>query len=428
MEPYTAPRGTFDVIPGASGEERWRNSFLWQHIESVLRQTARDFGFYEIRTPAFERTELFTRTVGEGSDIVSKEMYTFIDRGDRSMTLRPEGTAAALRSFIENRLDQTPYHKVFYIAPMFRYERPQKGRYRQHHQFGAEVIGIASPEQDAELIAFAYTIYQKLGITALNVNINSVGDLESRTAYKAALSAYLEPRLQELSEDSRERFSKNMLRILDSKAPQDQEILKTAPKLLDFLSQTAKSHFDRVLSLLTSLNIPYTIDPKLVRGLDYYNHTVFEVTSTGLGSQNAIGGGGRYDGLVKELRGPDLPSVGFGMGLERILHTLLHAGAPLPSPDAPALFLIPMDDKSAAVALEIALKLRRAELYTEIDLSLKKIKHGLKLASDLGALYSMVIGETEVTSQKGSLKNMATREAREISFAELEVVLKSALR
>jgi histidyl-tRNA synthetase len=315
----------FDILPQEpQPEDGWRHSDHWQYIESVMRKCAADYGFKEIRTPIFERTELFVRGVGEGSDIVSKEMYTFLDKAERSMTLRPEGTASVIRAFVEKNLAQQPgLHKFFYIGPMFRYERPQAGRYRQHHQFGAEAIGIGKPEQDVEMIDMLYEIYHRLGLKNLSVMINSVGDEASRAPFRKALGDYLFPFLEDLSEDSKVRFSKNILRILDSKDARDQEILKNAPILEDYLSEASKEHFATVKALLFQMKIPYVVNPKLVRGLDYYNKTVFEVVSHELGAHNTIGGGGRYDGLTALFGGPDLPACGFATGLERLLQTMV---------------------------------------------------------------------------------------------------------
>ncbi len=423
---YTIPRGVFDILPfELKAEDKWRESSLWQHLEGILRQTASDYGFHEIRTPIFEKTELFIRGVGESSDIVSKEMYSFLDRGERSMTLRPEGTASVIRSFVENRLYNEPkLHKFFYIGPMFRYERPQAGRYRQHHQFGAEAIGIGKPEQDVELIDMACEIYRRLGLKNLTVWINSVGDAESRTAYRDALTAFLKPHFNQLSADSQVRFSKNILRILDSKDDGDQKILEEAPTILDFLTPAAKAHFDQVLALLKNLNMTYAVNPKLVRGLDYYNKTVFEVTAGELGAQNSVGGGGRYDGLIHSIGGPDLPSVGFGTGLERLLQTLLKQGGSFPASPHPFIFIVPMGEKALSKAFALTCQLRHAGISTEVDLSNKKIQHGLQLANSLHAEYCLVIGDEELTQNKGKLKHMASREQIEVSLDRLEDQLK----
>lgn len=289
---FQIPKGTFDILPYGT-DEPWRESALWQFAEEILRRTAADYGYREIRTPIYERSELFDRGVGTTSDIVSKEMFTFQDKGGRSISLRPEGTSSVIRSFVENHLSNLgSVHKFFYIGPMFRYERPQSGRYRQHHQFGVEAIGAAAPEQDAEVIDLLLAIYRRLGIKGLKVHLNTVGDPESRLAFRTALMDFLHPSLSELSADSQMRFEKNPLRILDSKDPKDQEILREAPSILDYLTDTAEQHFEEVCRALESLGIDYEIDPKIVRGLDYYNKTVFEVVSENLGAQSTIGAGG----------------------------------------------------------------------------------------------------------------------------------------
>ena len=422
---YNAPKGVFDIVPFEMREEdKWRESHRWNYIESVFRQTATDYGYREIRTPIFERTELFVRGVGESSDIVSKEMYTFLDRADRSMTLRPEGTAPLMRALIENRLYQQPgLQKYFYIGPMFRYERQQAGRYRQHHQFGAEAVGMSSPEQDVELIDMVCEGYRRLGLKHLNVLINSVGDAPSRISYKDALSNFLKPKYELLSSDSKARFSKNILRILDSKDPQDQNLLNGAPTILDYLTPEARHHFDQVLRLLNAIGLSYTLNPRLVRGLDYYNKTVFEITSEGLGAQNSMGGGGRYDSLTESLGGPNLPSVGFGTGLERILQVMVKQGAPFPPPPHPLILLIPLGEASRQLAFELACKLRKQRISAEIDLSGKKVQHGLQLANHLQADFCCVIGEEELIHKTGKLKKMATRESFDVSFDSLATKL-----
>jgi histidyl-tRNA synthetase len=423
---YTAPKGVFDIVPFEPKEEdKWRESHRWNYLESILRQTANDYGYQEIRTPIFEKTELFVRGVGESSDIVSKEMYTFLDRAERSMTLRPEGTASAMRSFVENRLHQNPgLQKYFYIGPMFRYERQQAGRYRQHHQFGAEAIGIGKAEQDVELIDMVCEIYRRLGLKNLNVMINSVGDAASRTAYKEALVSFLTPHFEQLSADSKVRFSKNILRILDSKDANDQKILEGAPTILDHLTPDAKQHFEQVLRLLDGLKLSYTVNPKLVRGLDYYNKTVFEITSGELGAQNSLGGGGRYDSLTESLGGPNLPSVGFGTGLERILQTMIKQNAPFPAPPHPTLFIVPLGEASLSWSFELVCKLRHEHIRAEIDLSGKKVQQGLQLANHLQADFCLVIGDEELAQKTGKLKKMTTRESFDVSLDSLAAKLK----
>ncbi len=424
---YSIAKGTFDILPFEVDEEgKWRESGHWLHLEEVMRRTAQDYGFKEIRTPIFERTELFIRGVGESSDIVMKEMYTFMDRGERSMTLRPEGTAPVMRAFVEKKLYSLPgLHKFYYIGPMFRYERPQAGRYRQHHQFGAEAIGIGAPEQDAELIDMACEIYRRLRLKNLTVQINSVGDVESRAAYKKALTAYLAPFFNDLSEDSQARFTKNILRILDSKDVKDQKILEEAPILAHFLTPEAKAHFEKVLHLLEDLKISYAVDPKLVRGLDYYVKTVFEVTTEVLGAQNSIGAGGRFDGLTATIGGPTLPSAGFATGMERILQTMLKQNVPFPAISHSLVFLVPIGEEAMRCAFELVCRLRREKIPAEIDLSGKKIQHGLQLANQLRAEYAIVIGEEELSSKVVKLKNMSTRESADCPLDELIPKLKA---
>jgi len=418
---YAIPKGVFDILPKEPNlEDIWRSSDRWLYLENVIRQTAHDYGFKEIRTPIFERTELFVRGVGESSDIVTKEMYTFLDRGERSMTLRPEGTAPVIRSFVENKLySQGSVHKFYYFGPMFRYERPQAGRYRQHHQFGVEAIGVGKPEQDVELIDMVCEIYRRLGLKNLNVMLNSVGDSSSRTSYKEALAQYLQPHFEQLSADSKVRFSKNILRILDSKDPGDQQLLKNAPSILDFLTPESQEHFSTVQTLLKKIGQPFQVNAKLVRGLDYYSKTVFEITSGELGAQNSLGGGGRYDGLIRTLGGPDLPSVGYATGLERILQTMTKQQVPFPTPPHPFVFLIPLGEKSMEYCFETLCVLRRNRVPADIDLSGKKVQHGLSLADQQNANYAIVIGDEELASKTAQLKEMKTRNTVSISLSDL---------
>ena len=286
-------------------------------------------------------------------------MYTFLDKADRSLTLRPEGTAPAMRAFIEKRLDQqAPVHKFFYICPMFRYERNQAGRYRQHHQFGVEAIGSAQPQQDAEAIHLLWTLYARLGLKGLTLHLNSIGDAEARASFRHALKMYLRPHLDDLSADSQERYETNPLRILDSKDHKDQKWLHDAPHVMDFLNPASKAHFETVCQLLTAIGIPYQINHRLVRGLDYYNNTVFEITSNELGAQNSLGGGGRYDGLIQQLGGPDLPAFGFGAGLERIIQTMLAQQAPLPAPPVSDLLLIPLGEQASLECFKLVCGMR----------------------------------------------------------------------
>jgi histidyl-tRNA synthetase len=404
---FSSPPGVFDILPEAS--ERWQDSAIWNYVEKLIREIAQQYGYKEIRTPNFERTELFLRGVGETTDIVSKEMYTFIDKGERSMTLRPEGTAPVIRSFIENKLYQEmPVQKLFYIGPMFRYERSQAGRYRQHHQFGVEAVGNKSPEQDVEVIDLLYTLYQRLGLKNVELHLNSIGDQEARLNFRNALKAYLQPHLHELSTDSQKRFEHNPLRILDSKDPQDQKVLVNAPSILDFLNEESRAHFERVKKGLDLLQISFVINPLLVRGLDYYNETVFEIKTSELGAQNSIGGGGRYDGLIKTLGGPDLPAMGFGTGIERIIQTMLKQNVSLPESPHPTIFLIPLGEKAQDACLCLLHQLRAFQIPSEMDLSGKKLNKVMQYANRINARYVAVIGDNELESNEIELKEMAT--------------------
>jgi histidyl-tRNA synthetase len=420
---YPIPPGVFDILP-QDPKDKWKSSYLWSYVEQIIRETARLYGYQEIRTPLFERTELFQRGVGESSDIVSKEMYTFEDKGGRSLSLRPEGTAPVIRCLIENQLHvQSSIHKLFYIAPMFRYERAQAGRYRQHHQFGAEVIGHHSPEQDAELIDLLYTLYQRLGLKNLTLFINSIGDPIARTQFKEALKAYLSPHLTLLSSDSQQRFETNPLRILDSKDPRDQEIVAQAPSILHFLDEESRDHFAQVQRFLDQLHIPYQINPLLVRGLDYYNKTVFEIVAGELGAQNSIGGGGRYDGLIQTLGGPDLPSIGFGTGIERIIQTMLSQEAPLPLPDHPFLFIIPLGDQAKFICFKILHELRQQGVQAQMDFTGRKLGKIMQYANSIHATYVTVIGDHELANQEIELKEMETGEKLKVHLSHLPSIL-----
>lgn len=418
------PPGVFDIVPKDS-KELWRSSYIWNYVESIIRKTAQDYGYQEIRTPIFERTELFVRGVGETSDIVTKEMYTFVDKGDRSMTLRPEGTAPVIRSIVENQLlHGSGTLKVFYIGPMFRYERTQAGRYRQHHQFGIEAIGNDSPEQDAEAIDLLYTLYQRLGLRNLKVNINSIGNAASRNRFRTALQDYLKQYYDQLSADSKNRFDRNPLRILDSKDPQDIKIVGNAPSILDHLDDASKVHFESVKKLLTQLQIPFEVNSKLVRGLDYYNKTVFEITSGDLGAQNSVGGGGRYDGLIKTLGGPDLPAFGFGTGIERVIHTMIKQEIPLPSPPRHTLYIIPLGDEAKNICFSLLHKLRSEGVSTEMDFSGRKLNKLMQYADQIGAQYVAVIGDAEIQKLEIELKEMASGEKFKIPLENLVRIMK----
>jgi len=422
---YAIPKGVFDILPeDPSPDGVWRSSHIWQYVEEKIHLIARTYGFQEIRTPIFERTELFVRSVGESSDIVTKEMYTFEDRGKRLMTLRPEGTAAVMRAVVEKSLDQqVSSRKLYYIAPMFRYERPQAGRYRQHHQFGVEAIGDPSPEQDVEVIDLLCELYDRLGLKNLTVMINSVGDESSREAYRTALRAFLAPHREKLSKESQIRFEKNVLRILDSKNKHDQELLKGAPTLSEFLSEEAKDHFAKAQTLLKQLGRSFEVHPNLVRGLDYYSKTVFEVTSGELGAQNAVGAGGRYDGLIPLLGGPALPSVGFATGIERLIQTLLAQKAPLPAPPHPLIYLVPLGEEAKEASFKLLYELRHQNIAAEVEWNSKKVGVALQRASQRGATFALVLGENELKSEEVSLKELASRKEIPLKLGEISQFL-----
>jgi histidyl-tRNA synthetase len=408
-----APKGTADTLPA----DVWR----WQAVERIARTVAELYGFREIRTPIFEHSELFHRGVGETSDIVSKETYTFNDRGGRSLTLRPEGTAGVVRAMIEHSIlaDQAARAKVFYIGPNFRYERPQKGRYTQHHQFGAEAFGVAEPEQDAECILLQTDFYRRCGVKDLELKINSLGDRDSKLRYRDQLVGYLRPLAGSLSEESQRRLDTNPLRILDSKDPRDQEACKNAPPAVESLSEKSRAHFDRVRQLLEISGIAFKIDPTLVRGFDYYTETLWEVTAGGLGSQNAIGGGGRYDNLVEHLGGRPTPGVGFGSGLERLLIALESQGVTLPDSRKPLVWIVVQSESARPVAWKLLAELRAAGIIADMELSGRSVKAQFKLAERERATWSITLGETEINTGTAALKNMTTREQTTVPMDKL---------
>jgi histidyl-tRNA synthetase len=422
MKVTIAP-GVYDILPDEPGEP-WRSSYIWSYLEGTIREIATNYGFKEIRTPIFERTELLQRAVGETSDIVSKEMYTFQDKGGRLLSLRPEGTAPAMRAFIEHQMHTTAgVQKLFYISPMFRYERNQAGRYRQHHQFGVEAVGIDSPEQDAEVIDLLFTLYRSLGLNHLQLQLNSLGDTACRLAFRQALQDYLREHYDELSADSKARFELNPLRILDSKEAQDRALVANAPCLLDFLNEECRSHFERLQELLNTLNIPFQVNPQLVRGLDYYNRTVFEITAGELGAQNSIAGGGRYDGLLKSLGGPDLPACGFGTGLERIIQTMLKQQVAMPAAPRPEVYLIPLGEGARSACFAILHSLRSKGVAAEMDYSNRKLAKVMQVANGLRARYVAVVGEDELASGEVAMKKMESGELIKAPLNQLDTVL-----
>lgn len=411
----TAPKGTVDIFPA----ESWK----WQTIERIARETAAQFNFGEIRTPIFEHSELFHRGVGEASDVVSKETYTFNDRSvpPTSITLRPEGTAGVVRAAIESGAlnDQGARLKVFYIGPNFRYEKPQKGRLRQHHQFGAEAFGVAEADQDVECILLQMEFYRRCGVRDLELQVNSLGDRESKARYRDALVAYLTPKKDALSEDSQRRLDTNPLRILDSKDPRDQEACKGAPPAAESLSDKSRAHFDRVQKLLSASAVPFRVNPNLVRGFDYYTETLWEVTAGGLGAQNAIGGGGRYDNLVEQLGGRPTPGVGFGSGLERLLLALEGQGVPLSVPPKKLVWLIAHGDSARDHNWTLLGELRQAGIVADMDASGRSVKAQFKQADREQATHCIVVGDDELASGVVKLKDSATRQEQSVPRAEV---------
>lgn len=404
-----AIKGTKDVLP--------KDAYKNQYIESTALDVAERFGYKEIRTPVFEHTELFQRGVGDTTDVVQKEMYTFDDKGGRSITLRPEGTAGAARSYLENGLcNEALPQKVCYITSCYRYEKPQAGRLREFHQFGIECFGTSSPLADAEIIALASTIFNELGIKDLSLEINSIGCPECRAKYHEALKEYFRERKDELCDTCNERLERNPMRILDCKSPICSEIAKDAPVVLDYLCDECREHFEAVKGYLTAQNIEFTVNPHIVRGLDYYTKTVFEFVSNSIGAQGTVCGGGRYDGLIEELGGQKTPSLGFGMGLERLMLLMEAQDCEFPKDKVPDLFIVALGDKATLKAVEIA-KDMRAEGYTCLyDLNGRSLKAQMKYANKLGAKYVIVLGDKEVEEKIATLKNMKDGEETEIAL------------
>lgn len=404
---FQALPGVFDILP-EDPKNPWKSSFLWQYVEEKARILSKNFEFEEIRTPLFERTELFARSVGEETDIVSKEMYTFEDRGQRSLTLRPEGTAPVIRAFLEKGLQHSLPKKYYYISSMFRYERAQKGRYRQHHQFGAEAFGIKSPAQDAEIIHLACSLYQTLGLKNLNVSLNCLGDTSVRETYHKELVTYFSDIQDSLSQESQTRLKVNPLRILDSKQQEDINALKKAPSILDFLDKDSLDYFNEVQYYLSNLDIAYSVNPKLVRGLDYYTGTVFEIITEDLGAQSSLGGGGRYDHLIQKLGGPDIPAVGFGTGLERILQTMLTQNVSLPEPSTPLVALIPLGDQAFSKCFILASQLRTQGFAIHMDFRKRSLNKAMQQADQMNARYALVLGERELETKQVDIKDLST--------------------
>ncbi|PAD36570.1 histidine--tRNA ligase [Terribacillus saccharophilus] len=419
-----APRGTQDILPGTSEK--------WQYVEKVLTDLASKFNYKEIRVPIFEHTELFLRGVGETTDIVQKEMYTFKDKGDRSLTLRPEGTASVVRAYVQNKLYGLPEQptKLFYYGPMFRYERPQQGRMRQFVQFGVEALGSEDPAIDAEVISLAMSGYQQLGLKSLKLIINTLGDKESREAHRTALIEHFTPVKDELCSDCQNRLEKNPLRILDCKKDREHPKVKSAPSIHDYLNDESKAYFDGVKANLDAIGIPYEVDPNLVRGLDYYNHTAFEIMSNaeGFGALTTLTGGGRYNGLVEEIGGPSTPGIGYALSIERLLFALEAEGIELPVEAGTDVYVVALSDEAVQKeAAKLTYQLRLAGVTADKDYLGKKMKGQFKAADRQQAKFVVVLGEDELEKGVISLRNMQDGQQNEVAIKEAVDTIKQQL-
>ena len=408
------PKGTQDILPSESAK--------WQYVEAVARETFKKYNYSEIRTPMFEHYEVISRSVGDTTDIVTKEMYDFHDKGDRHITLRPEGTAPVVRSFVENKLFapevQKPV-KMYYIGSMFRYERPQAGRLREFHQVGVECFGSANPATDVETITMAYQLFQTLGIKDVTLHLNTLGSAASRAAYRQALIDYLTPMREQLSKDSQRRLDENPLRVLDSKEKEDKIAVEIAPSILDYLDDESQAHFDAVRSMLETLNIPYVIDTNMVRGLDYYNHTIFEFITTVDKSELTICAGGRYDSLVEYFDGPETPGFGFALGIERLLLILDKQGIELPVEKEMDVYIAVLEQGANLKALELVQAIRNQGFSAERDYLGRKIKAQFKSADVFNAKTIITLGESEIEAGQVAVKNNKTREEVTVSFDEI---------
>lgn len=413
-------KGTEDVLP--------KQSYRWQFIEKIMREESKVYGFKEIRTPVFEHTELFARGVGQTTDVVQKEMYTFTTKGGESVTLRPEGTAGAARAVLEHALDNEGLPiKASYFVSCYRYEKPQAGRLREFHQFGLEEYGTQSPAADAELICAAQSVLDRLGLDQIHLELNSIGCPECRAKYNQALREYFGQFKDRLCDTCLSRLEKNPMRLLDCKSPQDQELAKDAPKITDYLCEECENHFSEVKRYLDSAGVEYTVNPKIVRGLDYYTKTVFEFVTDCIGAQGTVCGGGRYDGLIEELGGKHMPSLGFAMGLERLLMVMDAQGINIPDDDKCALYIATMGDDAKVKAFELLRRVRECGLIAETDVVGRGLRAQMKYADKIGAKYSLVLGDNELSDNKAKVKNMETGEQTELaldeSFAEKFSVL-----
>lgn len=408
---YTTHLGMLDILPDESPK--------WRALENIIHEEAAKFNFEEIRTPIMEQTELIKRSIGQLTDIVTKEIFAFT-KGESNYVLRPELTAPVVRAFVQHHLDQRGgSQKLYYIGPMFRAERPQKGRQRQFHQFGVEVIGTDNPVADVECIAFMIRIYQRIGIKNFELKLNSVGDPESRENYKSVLKEYLKPHFDKLSELSQKRFEKNPMRILDSKEPEDQEFIKNAPVISDHLNEESKAHFEQVCEMLSSLNIEYTLDPLLVRGMDYYTRTAFELTSSDLGSQDALAGGGRYDLLVEEIGGKPTPAVGFAAGMERLFIACEELGITLAEEKKVDVFIVSLGEDARKWALKTLPLFRENGVSATMDYLDRSMRAQMKDANRENASFTLIVGDNELKEEKFTLRNMKESEEAQLSIDEI---------
>ncbi len=412
------PRGTKDILPEDVGE--------WLYVENKIRSICRLFGFQEIRTPMFEHTELFQRGIGDTTDVVEKEMYTFSDRSGRSITLRPENTASAVRAYLEHKLyAESNLVKLFYIGSMFRFDRPQRGRFREFHQFGVEAIGEMNPSVDAEIIILATRFLQSLGLKDLKLSINSVGCPNCRPKYREELKAFFKDKVSEMCDDCRSRYDRNPMRLLDCKVEHDQELAVGAPEITDCLCEECHDHFEKVKEYLTLAGIPFEVDPRLVRGLDYYTKTAFEIKYEPLGAQSAVAGGGRYDGLVEEIGGAPTPAVGFACGLERVMLAIETQHLYEAKPENPDVFVVALGDEAKKVAFPLIMKLRDAGIAAQMDYGGRSMKSQMKQANKSGARHAVIIGEDEVKENAVMLRDMSSSEQEKVSLADVISKLKN---
>lgn len=417
---YSAPRGTNDFLP--------EDTPLWQQVEDCFRSVARRYGYHEIRTPVFEEVDLFTRSMGEHTDVVSKEMYVFEDRGGRRLALKPEGTAPAVRAYVQHNLAaEAGVSKLYYLTPIFRYERPQAGRYRQAHQVGIEALGSQNPAIDAEVIAMAMQFYREIGIETLNLVLNSVGCPVCRPVYREKLQQFAKPFVHELCDACQVRYENNPMRMLDCKRPECKEKLADAPDIIDSLCDECREHFDKLCGFLNDMGVNYQVDKNLVRGFDYYTKTAFEIQSSALGSQNALGGGGRYDGLVEEIGGQSTPGIGYALGVERAIIALKELGVASAGRQSLQVFIAALGEAAEKPALLLMQQLRQAGISVDMDFQRRSLKAQMKLADKFGSLFTVMMGEDELKNHSALIRNMSDKQQQLVSLDECCAILTQAL-